>query len=147
MPTKKLTPNQSKFVKLVKSIIGRRKSYEDIENVLCANEFVIVNSGSYKSVFKRPGDNYCVKVWRYEWGWKEDSYKVPKLLKNHYIHPIFKNTCYLIQKWIKSSTYGCKNPIKKLPSKIRDSLYDIREDNIMIYGKREVVIDFCYDRY
>jgi hypothetical protein len=87
-----------------------------------------------------------VKVWHREWGWKEDSFKVPKLLRKHYVYPLYMNKRYLIQQWIngESSDYGYKRPVRKLPYEVRNSMYDIRYDNIRVYGNREVVIDFCY---
>lgn len=148
MPTKtrKLTIDQNKFVEFIKGIIGRLKRFSAIEKVLEENGFREVNSGGYKSVFKRTNDEYCVKVWHTDWGWKEDSYKVPKLLENHFVHPIYKNKRYLIQKWVKGrfSDCGYTKPVKKLPDEILNSGYDIQDDNIKVDGNREVVIDFCY---
>lgn len=144
--TKKLTNKQSEFVKLVQQTVGKLTNYHDIERVLISNGFKEVNAGGYKTVYKKRGYDYCVKVWHSSWGWKQDSYKVPKLLRHHYVHPLYKNKRYLIQSWIKGkySDYGYKRPVKKLPCEVTNSIYDVRDDNIRVHDNREVVIDFCY---
>lgn len=146
--TKKLTKKQTEFIKLVQGIIGRLNDYDKIETILLKNGFKDTNGGGYKTVFRKRGYDYCVKVWHHSWGWEEDSYRVPKILENHFVHPIYKNRRYLIQPWIKGnySDNVYKKPVRRLPTEVMDSLYDIRDDNIRVRGNREVVIDFCYGR-
>jgi hypothetical protein len=106
----------------------------------------LLKSGGYKDVYKRKDDNFCVKVYQETWGWREDSFRVPDLLKKHYVYPIHKNKRYLIQPWIEEphSLYGYKKKVKTLPEKVLNSAYDVHCENIRVHGDREVVIDFCY---
>lgn len=142
---KRLTAKEASFVEFVKGIIGNRRDHYSISEVLRKNGFRIVTSGGFKTVFRRKRDSYCVKVWHHSSGWELDSYKVPELLRDHFVYPIYLNKTYLIQKWIggKFSGYGYKKPVKRLPEELMNSCYDIRDENIRVDGNREVVIDFC----
>jgi len=144
--TKRLTKKQTEFIQLVQGIIGKLNDYDKIEAILLKNGFKDTNGGGYKVVFRKRGYDYCVKVYRHSWGWEEDSYRVPKLLNKHFVHPIYKNRRYMIQPWIKGnySYYDYKRPVRRLPTEVIESRHDIRDENIRVRGNREVVIDFCY---
>lgn len=146
MKSKKLTPEKKSFVEFVKSVIGSQKNIYKIRDTLESNKFELVGCGEYKNVYKRKNDNFCVKVYHESCGWQEDSYRVPALLKKHFVYPIYKNRRYLIQPWIKGrySPYGYKKNVKTLPHEVIDSIYDIRPENIRVHVDREVVIDFCH---
>lgn len=143
--TKTLSAKEKSFVEFVKGIIGRHRDHDKIAEILKKNGFKIVNSGGFKTVFRRKFDSYCVKVWHHSFGWESDSYKVPEPLRDHFVHPIYLNKRYLIQKWVsgKFSGYGYKKTVKRLPEELMNSCYDVRDDNIRVDGNREVVIDFC----
>ena len=140
---------QKKFVNRVNRIIGKLKHYYQIQDALLQNGFKKKAEGGFKAVFKHSDYGYCVKVWLNPYGYMSDSYHVPEEIKHHFVHPIFKNKRYMIQKWIKrkASEGGYRSRIKTLPKKHRfewENKYDVWTDNIRVDGDREVIIDFCY---
>jgi hypothetical protein len=146
MKPKTLTPDEQSFVEFVKSVIGLRRNPDNIQTALESHGFILLKSGGYKDVYKRRNDDYCVKVYQETWGWREDSYEVPDLLKKHFVYPIYRNKRYLIQPWIKQPYLLCgyKKKVKTLPDEVINSMYDVHSENIRVHGDREVVIDFCY---
>lgn len=127
------------IIKLRKKL--NKLSLEEIHWAVAEMGYKNINSGQFKRVYKKPRDNnYCIKVYKDLWGWKEDGYNVPEDIKEYYLHPIYANKKFIIQPLAKRSGRA----IKKLPEKVKKLWqYDIYRQNIMVYDDREVIIDFC----
>lgn len=126
----------------IESVIAKlryKRKYKHIRRILIDEGFRYITRGGYKAVFKKPGVNYCVKVFVNESAWRVDCYRIPKELKKYYLVPIYQNKRYLIQKWARQTS---RKNIIELPDRAYDFL-DVCDDNIKVDGNREVVIDFC----
>ena len=142
---KKLTPEQKAFIRSVKSVIGTTRSLNKIVSKLMSRGYMKVAEGGYKNVLLRDGDKYCIKVYKEKNDWMEDSYIVPKEISKYYVHPIYINKLFMIQRWVKKAVKFDKTKAKKLPkSYVNTYNYDLHSDNIKYDGHRQVIIDFMY---
>ena len=147
MASKSLTFEEKLYIKSIKSLIGKTKDVDKIVTSLKERGFVQIDSGAYKYVLRRGDDPYCVKVYRYDTSWEYDSFKVPRHLSKYYLHPIFINKQFIIQKWAEKKWNLNKKDVKKIPNDfIKKNYwnYDLHCANIRIDGNKEVIIDFCH---
>lgn len=142
---KQLTLEAKQFIRSIRSLIGKATTVKEITSLLKERGFIRVDDGAYKYVYRRGDDPYCVKVYRNRYGWKHDSFKVPKHLSKYYLHPVFVNKRFIIQKWAEPAKNLKKKELKKIPKTVANSGYDLHGGNIRIDGKREVIIDFIYN--
>lgn len=142
---RKLTPKQAKFVRSIQKIVGKTDDIPSIITTLTQRGFVMVDYGAYKNVYLKESDNYCIKVYRDTFGWKNDSYEVPECLSKYYIHPIYSDKRFIIQRWVKEAKTFYKTKIRKIPKKIlKNDSYDLHCHNVKYDGHKQVIIDFCY---
>jgi hypothetical protein len=141
MKTRKTREIKLLVAKLKKALA--RLPLTKIRSTLRKMGYYYVDSGGFKTVYKKKAEPVCVKVYRTPYGWQDDSYKVPKTLSKHYLHPVYKTKKYIIQEWANGKKLP-KGKVKYLPSQlIMTERYDLRDDNIRIHNGKEVVIDFC----
>jgi len=142
---KKLTPKQREFVRSIKSMIGEARSLNKIASLLQSHGYIMVDFGAFKKVFRYPGDKYCIKVYKNDTDWMEDSYSVPEHISKYYVHPIYIDKRFMIQKWVEQAAKFDKTKVKKIPrSIIKRGYHDLHINNLRYDGHRQVIIDFMY---